>query len=175
MELRKVKLIEAMKQIKDLQIKASDIRKKVATYCADQSHETAVYGDRQKEQISEWIQAHSDILKKILELRISIQKTNLVTEVAIRLGDVQVTKSIAEWIHRRRDLSELERQMWAGIGDRGLREGTVPTSTGEKQEVKIRRYYDPVTRDKNVELYRSEVGVIDSTLEVVNAITDLVD
>ena len=45
-----IKIIEAMKKIKALQVKAEDLRKKVATYCADQSHETAVYGDRQREQ-----------------------------------------------------------------------------------------------------------------------------
>ena len=32
-----------MKQIKELQIKAEDLRKKVRTYCADQTHETPVY------------------------------------------------------------------------------------------------------------------------------------
>lgn len=167
-----MKLIEAMKKIKELQIKADDLRKKVATYCADQSHETAVYGAEQKTKIKEWIQAHGDVLKEILKLRVNIQRTNLATNVTIELGGKQISKSIAEWIHRRRDLAEAERSMWAGIGDRGLREGVVQTSTGEKMEVKIRRYYDPSERDNALELYRSEPGIIDRTLEVTNAVTD---
>jgi len=36
-----MKLIEAMKQIKDLQAKADDLRAKIKLYCADNSHETA--------------------------------------------------------------------------------------------------------------------------------------
>lgn len=169
-----MKLIEAMKKIKDLRIKADDLRKKVGTYCADQSHETPVY-DNQKAKVKEWTQGYSDILKEILSLRVAIQKTNLQTDVTMELGGKQVTKTIAEWIHRRRDLADLERSIWANIGDRGLREGTIQTSTGEKTEVKIRRYYDPEERDKNVELFRSEPSVIDSTLEVINAVTDLVE
>lgn len=168
-----MKIIEAMKKIKELQIKAEDLRKKVATYCADQSHETAVYGDRQKGQINEWIQSHGDVLKEILKLRVAIQRTNLDTPVVIELGGKGVTKSIAEWIHRRRDLAGLELQVWHGIGDRGLKEGLIKSSTGETTEVKIRRYYSPVERDTAIELYRSEPSIIDRTLEVTNAITDI--
>lgn len=170
-----MKLIEALKKTKELTIKAEDLRGKVAKYCAIPSNETAVYGDRQKVQIEEWIQSHSDVLKEILRLRVAIQKTNLVTNVDIMLGDKTVTKTIAEWIHRRKDLAQMELAMWNSIGDRNIREGTVPTSTGEKQEIKIVRYYDPKTRDEKVELYRTEAGIIDRTLEVTNAITDLIE
>lgn len=168
-----MKIIEAMKQIKDLQIKADDLRKKVATYCADQSHETPVYGEKQKDKIKEWIQAHGDIIKRILDLRVGIQKANIATAVTVELGGKQVTKSIAEWIHRRRDLAGLEQGLWSGIGDRGLREGAIKTSTGEVQTVSIRRYYDAGERDGYCELYRSEPSIIDATLETINAVTDI--
>lgn len=171
-----MKLIEALKKTKELTIKAEDLRGKVAKYCAIPSNESAVYGaDKQKQQIEEWIQAHSDVLKEILRLRICIQKTNLATNVDIKLGEKNVSKTIAEWIHRRKDLAQTELAMWNSIGDRGIREGTVPTSTGEKQEIKIIRFYDPKTRDERVELFRTEAGVIDRTLEVTNAITDLLE
>jgi hypothetical protein len=167
-----MKLIEAMKQIKDLQRKADDIKEKVHTYCADQSHETPVY-DNQKQKVKEWCQAYEDILKKILELRIAVQKTNLKTHVTIELDGKKITKTIAEWIHRRRDLANSSLSLWKGIGDRGLREGVIKTSTGEATEVKIRRYYDPEERDKKCELFRSEPSIIDSNLEIVNATTDI--
>lgn len=168
-----MKIIEAMKKVKDLQIKAKDLKLKVHTYCADNDHETPVYGKDQAEKVKEWSQSYGDVVKEILKLRIGIQRTNLETNVTIELGGKQVTKSIAEWIHRRRDLAELERVLWAGIGDRGLKEGTIQTSTGERQEVKIRRYYNPAERDERIELYRSEPSTIDSTLEITNAVTDI--
>lgn len=164
-----------MKQVKDLTVKAEDLRKKIALNSAHGSIETPTYGKRQKEQVSEWLQAHSDILKEILRLRVAVQRTNLLTNVTIELGGKQVTKTIAEWIHRRRDLAQIEGQAWAALTDKGLKEGILTNTLGEKVEVKIVRNYDPVERDTKQELYRSEPSVIDATLEVTNAVTDVIE
>ena len=170
-----MKIIEAMKKQKELMVKAEDLRKKIGTYCADNSHETATYGAEQKTKIKEWLQGHSDVLKEILKLRIAIQRTNLQTDVTIELGGKQVTKCIAEWIHRRKELAGLELQSWQVLTDRNLKEGAIKSSTGEITQVTIRRYYDPSERDQSVELFRTEPGVIDRTLEVTNAITEVLE
>lgn len=169
-----MKLIEAMKKLKDLNIKAEDLRKKVGQHCADLNVETALYPD-QKGTIDGWIQAHHDLLKEILRLRTAIQRTNIVTSVTIELGGVQVTKNIAGWIHRRRDLAKLEMAMWQQLGDRGLREGMAQNSQQQQIEIRIRRYFDPKLRDERLEQYRSEPSIIDGTLEVTNAVTDLME
>ena len=172
-----MKLIQAMKQIKDLQRKADDLKAKVKQYCADMSFETPIYGsvEAQTKQIAEWIQAHTDIIQEILRLRIAIQKTNLETNVTIVLGGKQVTKSIASWIHRRRDLANNDAGMWQCLTDRGLKDGITTSTTGQTIEMKVRRYFDIATKDKMLELYRSEPSTIDSTLEVINAVTDLIE
>jgi hypothetical protein len=48
------------------------------------------------------------------------------------------------------------------------------TSTGVIEK-KIVRHFDPAERDRMRELYRSEPTIIDSTLETVNATTDLIE
>lgn len=169
-----MKLIEAMKKVKDLQRKAEDIRKKISVHCADLSFETPLYPD-QRVQVRDWLQAHRDLLKEILHLRLSIQRTNLQTNVVIELGGVGVTKTIAEWIHRRRDLAKLDESAWNALTDRNLKEGVLQTSQGEKIEAKIRRHFDPAERDKMIDLFRSEPTTVDATLEVTNAITDLIE
>lgn len=170
-----MKLIQAMKKCKDLAIKADDLRGKIGEHCADLTLETAAYPD-QRSKVNEWLQAHSDVLKEILKLRVAIQRTNLATEVAIEIDGKHVTKSIAEWIHRRRDLAKLEQQAWNKLTDRGLKEQNIQTAQGGPvTEIRIRRYYDAAERDHKVEVYRSEPSVIDSTLEVVNATTDLIE
>ncbi len=170
-----MKLIEAMKKLKDLNVKAEDLRKKVALNCADLSLETPLYGADQKATVDGWIQAHSDILQEILKLRVAIQRTNIATPVTIEIGGKQVSKSIAEWIHRRRDLAKLDEAMWAVLGDRNLKEQNIQTAPGGPvTEVRIRRYYDPKVRDEKRELYRSEPHIIDATLEVVNATTETI-
>lgn len=171
-----MKIIEGLKKIKDLAKKAEDLRGKVSQYCADLDCESPVYPD-QKRQISEWLQSHSDVIKEILALRYRIQKTNIATQVTMQLNDRSVTKSIAEWVHRRRDLAELERTMWNRLSDRGLKDMSTYKLTPQSPEniVKRRLYFDPKERDEKVELYRSEPGIIDATLETINAVTDLVE
>lgn len=164
-----------MKLIKELQVKAEDLRGKVKQYCADLDFETPMYPDQRK-QVSEWIQSHSDVLKEILGLRVNIQRTNLATQVEMEIGGKLVTKTIAEWIHRRRDLATAELSMWQGLTDKNLKESQILPSTAPgltQREIKLRRYYDPSERDNKIELYRSEPGIIDRTLEVVNATTEL--
>lgn len=169
-----MKLIEAMKKLKDLNVKAEDLRKKVSLNCADLSMETPMYGADQKATVDGWLQGHSDILQEILKLRVAIQRTNIATAVTIEVGGKQVSKTIAEWIHRRRDLAKLDMDMWAKLGDRGLKEQNIQTAPGGPvTEVRVRRYYDPKERDAKLELYRSEPSIIDATLEVVNATTEL--
>lgn len=173
-----MKIIEAMKRIKEYQLKAEDLRTKVARYSADLDVETPTYGteQEQRERVAGWVQAHHDLMGEILKLRVSIQRTNLETEVEIDLGRGGVKKSIAEWIHRRRDLANTELDVYKALAskDGQLREGVMPTTSGEAKQVKVRRYYDPGNRDEWMDLYRTEPLKIDATLEVVNATTELV-
>lgn len=169
-----MKLIEAMKTLKHLQEKTADLRAKVAQYCADLDFETPTYPD-QRAQVQEWVQSHLDTTQEIARLRIAIQRTNLATSVTIELGGKQVTKTIAEWIHRRKDLAKLDLELYSKLTDRNLREGAMQTSTGGTKDVKRRLYFDPKTKDEKMALYKSEPSVIDGHLEVVNAVTDLLE
>jgi len=172
-----MKIIEGMKKIKELDLKAKDLREKVAKHCADLDFETPVYTD-QKVIVDGWLQAHSDILKEILRLKVAIQRTNLATVVSIDVageGEPLVQKTIAEWVHRRQKLAELEGSMWKGLGDRGLREGTATQTSGVQRDVKIRRYYDAKRRDEKITIFAAEPLRIDAALEVVNAVTDLIE
>jgi len=61
------------------------------------------------------------------------------------------------------------------LSDRGLKEGTGANSQGATVEVKIVRYFDPTLRDSRLAIYSSEPQMIDASLEVVNAVTDLIE
>ena len=169
-----MKLIEALKKIKELQKKAEDLRELVTNNCSRSSLETDKYS-APNVKVESWIQSHSDILKEILRLRVAIQKTNLETIVSIEFGNKTVTKNIAEWIHRRRDLANEELKMWNCLTDRGIQEGKVKGPSGDLIDMKIVRFYDPEKRDNMKELFQSEPIIIDSKLEVTNAVTDLIE
>lgn len=173
-----MKIIEAMKKIKDLTRKAEDLRNLIKQYHVDMDAEAPTYGtvEEQRKQISSWLQSHSDIIKEIGSLRYKIQKTNINTIVAVELDGKAIRKTIAEWIHRRKDLANLELTAWSALNDRGLpASGRAQKSSGETYEVKIRRYYDPKERDQKKTTYASEPLTIDGCLEIANATTDLME
>jgi hypothetical protein len=170
-----MKIIEAMKRIKSNKDKLSDLQRQIGQYCAHLNYETPTYGADTAAKITEWLQACDDISQDNAKLLVQIQKTNLVTMVTITLGDNAVTKPIAAWVWRRREYAALDLRTWQILGDRGLKEGTTINSQNEKVEVKITRNFDPELRDKKVAMYKSEPHEIDSALEVVNAVTDLVE
>lgn len=168
-----MKIVQALKLRKELLVKADDLRKKIGLHSAHLTIETPAYAD-QSRQVAEWLQAHESLMQEIASLSIRVQRTNLATNVDITLGGKTVTKTIAEWVLRRRELAELDQKAWASLTDRGLKEQNVQTSPGGPvTEIRVKRCYDSKARDEKVELYRSEPSVIDRTLEVVNATTDL--
>jgi hypothetical protein len=169
-----MKIIEALKKTKDLLRKFDDLKSKIQSHAADLDCETPTYPDQRK-QVAEWVQSCGDIVKEIGKLKFALQKTNVMTPVTIELGGVFVTKSIAEWVLRRRELANLERTLWTSLTDRGLKEVQNVQITPASPVVPVRKrlYFDPQERDRKVELYRSEPSIIDATLETVNATTDL--
>lgn len=164
-----------MKLAKELLVKADDLRKKIATHSAHLSIETPVYKEQAK-QVREWLQAHFDLMQQIGVLRVAIARTNLATTVTIKVGDANVTKTITEWIVRRATTAPLDAAAWVGLTDRGLKEQDLkPTSDSAVTQIRIVRCYDPKERDNMVAIFRDEPGLIDRTLEVVNATTDLIE
>jgi len=170
-----MKLIEALKAIERLQRKGDDIKKLIKDHCATSNLQPPTYAEPDK-KISGWLQAHTDIVAEVLRLRIAIAKTNLATMVTIDLGNNKSpSKSIAEWIHRRRDLSKQDHAAWANLTDRGIQNHTAKGPGDAVIEVKIQRHFDPTKRDEMKDMYLSEPSIIDGRLEVVNAITDLIE
>lgn len=169
-----MKIIEGMKRIKMNDEKVADLQAKIAQNSAALTIETPLYEDA-KAKVREWLQSCQDLSQESVRLLIAIQRTNLATQVTIELGGKQVTKSIAEWVWRRRKFAAVDLTTFSKLTDRHLKEGFSAGPTGGQIEMKIVRNYDPADRDKIMAMYREEPSKIDSTLEVVNATTDLLE
>ena len=169
-----MKLIEALKELKEIKRKTQDLLEKIGMHCAYLSFETPTYPEQSKE-VAKWVQAHRDLVQRSEKLTLAIHKTNLATEVTVELGGNKVTKPIAAWILRRRGLAVMELQAWGRLTDKNLKEGHSVDSSGNKVEIKIVRCYDPAERDKWRAALAEEPFLIDAKLEVANAITDLME
>lgn len=171
-----MKIIQAMRQIEANRIKLEDLRKLIKDNCANLSHETPLYGDKTAEKIAGWAQACHDIGLENMKLQMGIWRANIATKVTIKIGDKEITKSIAEWILRRQEYANSDYQVWDGMGDRGLREGEIKSSVPGQESIKVKivRYFDPNVRDQNKALFKEEPSLINGHLEVVNAVTDII-
>ena len=170
-----MKIIEALNKVKDLDTKVKDLTYKIGCCCADTELDTPLYPD-QKGKISEWLQGVHDITLEIETLKHRIQKTNVMTEVPIELNGKIITKSITRWIIRRRDLAGKDLSAWMQLSDRGLRAQSSQSSNSNETKIyKVRRYFDPAEKDKMTGLYSSEPSIIDGKLEIINAITELLE
>ena len=172
-----MKIIEALKRIKLNEAKVEDLQLKIRNSSANLSFESPLYGDSTKEKLLQWAQACEDLSQENVKLLCAIQRTNLNTNVTIELGEKAVTKTIAEWVWRRRKYVLSDYETWKAFSDRGLdkREGKSMATTGEVIEIKIHRHFDVEQRDKKMNLYREEPFLINAALEVINAVTDLIE
>lgn len=174
-----MKIVEALKRVKANKDKIVDLQGMISKNSARLSHETPAYArdghDNTPAKITEWAQACDDLTQENIRLLVAISRTNLATNVAIQVADKTVHKSIAEWIWRRREYAAVDLKTWQGMTDRNLKEGVMVASTGVNMEVKLVRAYDPERRDKKVAEYKGEAAEIDATLEVINAVTDLIE
>jgi hypothetical protein len=103
-------------------------------------------------------------------------KTNLITNVTIDLNGNQITKPIAAWIYRERELCDLDRESWLQLTDKGLKAVVDKNQKDpEKQISRVVFNFDAKERDNKINQYREEKVTINSTLEIVNATTELID
>lgn len=168
-----MRIIEVLKKLKDNHAKLLDLRGKIGQNSAYVSFETPRYPD-QTQQVSSWLQMHKDIVTEQENLTFRLHKTNLLTNVTISIGGNNITKTIDQWILRRRTLSALEMEAYKMLTDKNIMEGKTKGPTGEI-DVKIIRCYDPKMKDEKMEVLRAEPSLINAQLEIINATTDLME
>lgn len=169
-----MKIIEALKKIKANRAKVEDLRKLISTHSAMKSTDTSPYANP-VQQVKSWVDAIEQIALDNEKLLYRIHKTNLMTQVTIELDGNAVTKSIDEWINRRREGAAIAALAWNSQTDRGLKEEAIKQSDGTLHVVTIVRNYDAATRDKKLAAFAEEPSIIDGRLEIVNATTDLME
>ena len=97
-------------------------------------------------------------------------------KVTIVIDGNEVSRSITEWIERRKKLCAMEKEAYKALTNRNLKDLRVQhPSAGQIVEAKVRYYYDPLLRDKMMDILGGEPSLIDSKLEITNAITDLME
>lgn len=171
-------IIEALKKVKSNRVKIEDLQRMISKNAAQMEHETNEYGSPEdvKKKIQGWVQSALDLTKENERLLESIARTNLLTDVTIEIGGNQITKSIAAWIYRRREFALCDLNTMQALNDGGRKDGHVAIKNStEHVQVKVLRNYDPVYRDKFLDVFAEEPSIIDARLEIINATTPLIE
>lgn len=169
-----MKIVEALKAIKHARTKIIDLKNRINLISAYMESQASDY-DGSQARVNEYMQSIFDTQRNIEKWLTAIQRTNLVTNVTIDIDGVSVTKTIAEWIIRRREGIEQEMMLLQSLTDRGLKSGTVKNADGELVIDRLVRNFDPAKRDHRLMVLSEEASLIDSALEIVNATTDLIE
>lgn len=167
-----MKLIEALKEVEACREKIRSLSQKISENSAHREDKPTEYVDP-KEEIQSWQTKIHAATSRMEELLLRISYTNLKTLITIEINGNSITKSIAGWVYRRRELSRLDLMAWNVCTNKRLRAEVDIKDTNKVFRVVLN--YDPKTRDRKVEEYTSEPGIIDSRLETVNAVTELLE
>jgi hypothetical protein len=168
-------LTEALKLLKLEKNKVLSDSNQIKEYSAKLSTDTSPYPDP-KAKVAEWVQSATDKIRFIEKLSEAIARTNLLTTVTIELEGKQITKSVAAWIVRRRELAALEATLYRSMTNKGLRAQLIAATVAGNPPtvVSVELAYDQNERDKKIDALSSEPTLIDSKLETVNATTLLI-
>lgn len=168
-----MKVIEALKKVKYNRKKAEDLVQKIRRNAAHLESEGSAYKDA-RASIEGWVQSIRDTNKETTLLMARIQRTNLATMVPVTIDGKEVYKSVAEWIVRRRETLDVDRMMFEAMTKNGLTNKTYKED-GELKIDPVVLNFDSEARDKQLAILQEEPYLIDSALEISNAVTDLLD
>lgn len=163
-----MKLIEAMKELKTIEKRMDKNSKKITEYASSLDSERVQFGTpkEQEKEVAGLVQANEDLMVNFLNLKTSIDQTNLNTKVDIE-GKVY---TIAELLIVKRRMASFMVNTYRALNEdkgRGLQRH-------RSDNAKVIVFFDEKKKNKGLEQWETLYERIDSRLEVVNATTELV-
>lgn len=172
-----MKIIEALKELPLIEKKLEKNRQLLTAYAASVDAGTAYSGlkfdtpARQTEEVSALIQSCEDLVARKARVRKALAVTNAGIQVTID----GVTKSITEWIeYNQRGFEALER-VYGTLSENHVANEARNAKFEPTQGIRILRHYDEKGRNVRLQQIMETKNKIDTTLETVNATTDLLE
>ena len=169
-----MKIIEALKQLPLLEKRINKNISLLQEYSSDidRAEDTDLpfkTPEAQQKEVNEIMQATEDLVRRRGKIRRALAITNAQVEVEIE----GITATITEWIeYRERGMNTLIKMHTAlndNTAQKKVNQGGVDLSKG----LKTLRFYDEKERNQKIQDLTITSGMIDSTLETVNAVTDI--
>jgi hypothetical protein len=169
-----MKIIEALKELPLIEKKIRSNQSKIQQYASYATHvgPEFVDADQQKREVDSLVQSNKDLLSRWLNIRRVLNLTNATVQVTIE----GKTLSITEWIAFRNTGGNLLISTYSSLNtstsDNHFRIRQAEVKDGD---VGIRRMYDEKKKNEAISEVEDILDKVDSSLEMVNATTDLVE
>lgn len=169
-----MKIIEGMKRLRLIEKKMDQNKLHITQYASTLSTERPFFGsdDAQRKEVASLIQSNNDLMTEYLKIKKQIEQTNLDVGVnimgkAYTLSDLLIIKrKLAE------QMTTTYESLNTNYADTKIRSAGL-TPEGKRPE--IVRMYDEKQKNEELNFWMELSSQIESKLEVVNAITDLVE
>jgi hypothetical protein len=165
-----MKLIEALKEIKLIEKKLQANREQLSQYSSatDMERLPFVTEEAQRDAIKSILQSSSDLLSNMLLLKRSIERTNLETKVTVMGQEFSITELL---FLKRYGCSQMTNTFQCLSTDFATRK----VRAFSDSKIKILQFFDEKMKNDKLRYWMDFEAAISSTLEIVNATTDLVE
>lgn len=163
-------LIEAMKKLRVIEKRIESNQADITKYAAGLENEKEVFGslEQQKKEVEALVQSNNDLMKESINLKLQIEYTNLNTVASI-CGE---KRRISEWLVIKRKYAKLMIGTYEALNSTKAKL-RLTVRSGSTNDQKIVRYYDEKYKNENILKWKNIYSEIDSSLEVINATTEL--
>jgi len=167
-------IVECQKEIRLIKKKIKRNLKKIQEYSSAVSTEPFPFEteEEQREQVDSLIQNNIELALRSVKLKKDMEYTSVLVEATID----GMTKTISEWIQIRRHEGQLCYRTYKALntkqGDSRLRYAP-PVQGGTLPQVVS--FFDIRTRDNCLSWWHDVIEKIDSTIEVINATTEITE
>ena len=170
-----MKIIEGLKELKLIESRMKKNAEQIEKYSSVLDTERCHFENEavQTREVEQLVQANKDLQERYLQLKISIEHTNLATKVQIE--GQKKDYSIYELIIIKRKLGSLIKQTYEAMNRKQADMRRIKSMTSQATPVKVITLYDERKKNEALENHEKLMSNIDGRLEVVNAVTDLIE
>ncbi|MFW6219563.1 MAG: hypothetical protein ACOC33_01840 [bacterium] len=166
-----MKLIEGLKKLRNIEKKIKKNCEYITEYSSKLSNEKPEFDsdNEQKIEIEQLLQSNKDLSELYLNLKKKIDKTNIMTECTIN----DETRSLHEFLTIQRKIGNLLIKTYNSLNEHKAQSKLTIYRGVDK--ISIDRLYSEKMKNEKIRYYSDLIDEINSSLEVINATTDIIE
>lgn len=172
-----MKIIEAMKEAKLIEKKIRKNNELITEYSSALDNEKLPFltEEEQIKEVKKLVQSNIDLEERYISLKVAIDRTNLATKVSIEGAKREYTIFELLVIKRKFGKTMIEKYTSMNGSKAEAKRMSYGRLSSEGKAPSVIKFYDEREKNNNINDIENFLAKIDSRLEVVNAVTDIIE